>query len=67
MPILTLKFKLPEEREEAELAQIAGRLHSMLYEIAMYRRQLYKYEEREQLPKAEVEQKLAELLADFEY
>lgn len=67
MPILTLKFKLPEERAEAELAQKAAALHSMLWDIAQYRRSLYKYDDRELIPREEVEQKLAELLAGFEY
>jgi hypothetical protein len=67
MPILTLKFKLPEEHEEAELAQQAGELYSMLWDIAQYARTLRKYDDRESIPKDEVEQKLAELLSDFKY
>ncbi len=65
MPILTLKYKLPEEQSEADIALNAGLMHSILHDIGQYRRQLYKYEERELIPRAEVEQKLAELLAEL--
>jgi hypothetical protein len=67
MPKLILSYKLPEEREEAELAQSAGELYSMLWDIAQYARTLRKYDERVNIPKEEVEQKLSELLSDFKY
>lgn len=65
MPILTLKFKLPEERSEAELAQKAGMLYSTCWEIQSYLRTLRKYDERENVPKEEILDKMNELLHDF--
>lgn len=65
MPILTLKYKLPEERSEANLAQAAGKLHSVCWEISNYARTLRKYDERDNVPKEEIVDKLNELLSDF--
>ncbi len=65
MPKLTLTFDLPEERSEASLAQAAGKLYSVCHDIAQYKRTLYKYDERDTLPKEEVIDKLSELLEDY--
>lgn len=67
MPKVTLEFNLPEEVEEAKMAQNAGAYYSMLHDIANYARTLRKYEEREAIPVKEVHDKLIELIADFEY
>lgn len=65
MSTLSLTFTLPEEREEAEIAQKGGLYYSMLYEMRQYRRTLYKYDERKSIPKEELISKLDELLCDF--
>jgi hypothetical protein len=65
MPIAKLEYNLPEENEEFKTAVNAGTLSCVCHNISRYVRELYKYEEREMLPKEEVEQKLRELLADY--
>lgn len=66
MPIATLKFKLPDEREEFEMTQKAGSYYSALWDICNYARSLRKYDDRESLPKDEVVAKLNELLAGLD-
>jgi hypothetical protein len=57
-----LSFRLPDEKEEFELAQQAGQLHSIVWNVANYARSLRKYENKESIPTKEVLEKLDELL-----
>lgn len=43
MPVGILRFKLPEENVEFDLAQKAGALSAALNEISEHLRKLYKY------------------------
>lgn len=65
MSKLILTFKMPEERSEANLALGAGKLHSVCYDISQYARSLRKYEERKNIPTAEIVDKLNELLSEY--
>lgn len=44
-PRAILTFSLPEEQEEFELAQSAGKLHTVLWELDQYLRSEIKYKE----------------------
>lgn len=50
----TLKFQLPEEREEFELAANAGRLHSAAWDFTQWLRAQEKYGEAPQWPTLDV-------------
>ena len=43
MPIVTMRFKLPEEREEHKMAMQAGDYYSALWDFSMYLRNQIKY------------------------
>lgn len=43
MPKATLSFKLPEEKEEFDIASKAGQLHCVIYDLDQYLRQMTKY------------------------
>lgn len=66
MPILSLRFKLPEEESEAQIAQKACEYHSMLCDLRELMRKLYKYDEREMIPKEEIINSLKDIIYNFE-
>jgi hypothetical protein len=66
MPKLILEFNIPEERDEAKIAQNGGLYYSMLFDIRMYLRSLNKYDERDTIPKEELIDKISSILEDFE-
>lgn len=69
MPTLTLSFTLPEERDEAELAQRGGKLLDVIEEFDTILRQRVKYDawRDERLTRAEAEgsYSLVETLRDI--
>ncbi len=65
MPRGILEFKLPEEREEFQMAQNGGKMSCILLDISQYVRSLRKYEERDSVPREEIIDKLDELLLDY--
>lgn len=66
MPILTISFNLPEEKEDAELAQKGCEYHSILFDLLELVRRLKKYDDRKNIPKDEIINSLEEILLDFE-
>jgi hypothetical protein len=64
MPKVTMTFNLPEEKVELLIAQQGIDYYCALDELQRYRRQLYKYDERENVPKDEIIAKLDEILYD---
>lgn len=65
MPKHIIEFNLPEETNDLKLAMSAGVLSSACHDLSNYARTLYKYDERESLPKDEVIEKIRELLAPY--
>ena len=61
MPVATLKFKLPEEKDEFELAQQASSLSSKIEEFGNFLRSEYKYKDHT----AEVSKYLEEVRAKW--
>jgi len=43
MPIITIKYNLPEEESEYTLARLGSDYHSAAWEFSNYLRALYKY------------------------
>lgn len=66
MPIGILKFKLPEECEEFELAQQAGALHCVLSELEGWLRAKTKYENIKNVTVEDVREKIRELKDEYE-
>lgn len=48
------KFNLPEEQKELDILISNNKLYSLYWDLMNYHRQLYKYDEREQIPMDEV-------------
>lgn len=64
---VNFEFDAIEEQNDIVLCTNRYKLASMLSEISNYRRSLYKYEEREQIPTEEIINKLDGLLEDWYY
>lgn len=64
---VNFEFDAIEEQNDIALCTNRYKLASMLSEISNYRRSLYKYEEREQIPTEEIINKLDGLLEDWYY
>lgn len=62
MAKVTFEFDDIEENGEILLTANRKNLASMLYDISQYRRELYKYESRENIPTQEIIDKLDNLL-----
>lgn len=62
MAKVTFEFDDIEENGEILLTTNRKNLASMLYDIGQYRRELYKYESRENIPTQEIIDKLDNLL-----
>lgn len=62
MAKVTFEFDDIEENGEILLTANRKNLASMLYDIGQYRRELYKYESRENIPTQEIIDKLDNLL-----
>ena len=60
MPIAILKYKLPEEKEEYNLAMKAGDYHCAIHDFSQWLRQKYKYEAVESISLDEVRKKKLE-------
>jgi CRISPR/Cas system CSM-associated protein Csm2 small subunit len=65
MPKHFIKFNLPEEQEELDMTMKAGEYHCMLHDLYTYRRELYKYDERDTIPKEELIERLDQILEGF--
>ncbi|WP_304393104.1 hypothetical protein [uncultured Clostridium sp.] len=61
------EFDAIEEQNDIALCTNRYKLASMLSNISDYRRTLYKWEEREQIPTEEIVNKLDDLLSDWYY
>lgn len=61
-----LVFKLPEDREDFELAQNGWKYKAALEDFSAWLRSKYKYEDKETLTIEEIRDKLAELTSDFD-
>lgn len=64
---VNFEFDAIEEQNDIALCTNRYKLASMLSEISNYRRTLYKYEERKQIPVDEIVNKLDDLLNDWYY
>lgn len=65
MPKVILEFNLPEEQDEYEITRSAGKMYSSLWDIQNYMRELRKYDEREEIPKDEIIEKIYSLMCDM--
>lgn len=61
------EFDAIEEQNDIALCTNRYKLALMLSNISDYRRTLYKWEEREQIPTEEIVNKLDDLLSDWYY
>lgn len=61
------EFDTIEEQNDIALCTNRYKLALMLSNISDYRRTLYKWEEREQIPTEEIVNKLDDLLSDWYY
>jgi hypothetical protein len=66
MPIGILKFKLPEEQEEFDLARKAGALHCVLWDLSQWLRAKSKYEDVDTLTVDEIREKLVQLKDEYD-
>lgn len=64
MPYVILKFKVPEEKEELELAQNGGGYFSALHDMSRYIRELRKYRESPTVDVEELHEKFYSIIAD---
>lgn len=64
---VNFEFNAIDEQYDIALCTNRYKLASMLEEISNYRRNLYKYEEREQIPTEEIVNKLDNMLNDWYY
>ena len=62
MPTVTLRFKLPEEQSEYDLARLGPQMHSVLSEFDQWLRSEIKYANRNEL--GPIRDHLWELLRD---
>ena len=64
MSKVTIKFKLPKERDEFILATKGGDYYSCLWELAQYLREEWKYEDKKYLSIEETRAKFYNILED---
>lgn len=65
MAKVIFEFNDAEEKHDINLIVNRHRLASMLYEVQNYARNLYKYEERNEIPAEEISNKLQEIINDW--
>jgi hypothetical protein len=61
-----LKYKLPEEKSEFELAQAAGGLYSDIYTFEQWLRSVWKYSDKKELTVQEIRDKFYEVMQTYQ-
>lgn len=56
MPVVNVRFKLPEEREEFEIYNKSGAMYSTIHDIMMKLRSMRKYENVDTVKIEDIEQ-----------
>jgi hypothetical protein len=64
MSLVTLKYRLPEEQQEYEMAYNGALYKIVLTELDEELRRKYKYEDQHNIPIEEVRKLICDLLAD---
>ena len=67
MSKVIFEFDDEENRWDVSLCTYRHKLAKMLFDLADYARQLRRYEERESIPTEEVEEKISDLIYDWNF